>query len=175
MRTIQAHTLTLSEPSPSLITLISPTRPSPKTITTNQGTSVQIPDVAPCDNEYDRAPSRRPGRPILSASRNAPRESTPHEDGKRVFEVKVLERHPFTTQSFLPMGSSAEKAYVVVVADDAEGGNKPDVASVRAFVMRGGEGVCYGVGTWHAPMCVVGEVRLYVTYRMGDEKLTDRS
>lgn len=33
----------------------------------------------------------------------------------------------------------------------------PDLANVRAFLAGGGQAVTYGVGTWHAPMVVVGE------------------
>lgn len=34
---------------------------------------------------------------------------------------------------------------------------RPDLAHARAFRAGGGQAVTYGVGTWHAPMVVVGE------------------
>lgn len=33
----------------------------------------------------------------------------------------------------------------------------PDLQNLKAFVAEPGTGVTYGVGTWHAPMVVVGE------------------
>lgn len=36
----------------------------------------------------------------------------------------------------------------------------PDLNNMRAFVARGGQAVTYGVGTWHAPMVVLGPRRV---------------
>ena len=79
-------------------------------------------------------------------------------------EIKVLERHPYTTQTFLPLGLSSDDkrtAFLVIVAPtlpNSQGGfDGPDVASAEAFAASGSQGVTYGVGTWHAPMIVVGE------------------
>lgn len=88
-----------------------------------------------------------------------------------VFPVRVLERHPFTTQSLIPLGLAASDAsarYLVVVAPtravsgggEEEEGRGPDLRGLRAFLGHGGQGVTYGVGTWHAPMVVVGSKRV---------------
>lgn len=101
-----------------------------------------------------------------------------------VVTVSVLERHPFTTQTFIPLGLAPGDAarYLVVVApalrpppsptshpsvasdperpQDYDRGEMPDVARLRAFVAHGGQAVTYGEGTWHAPMVVVGWRRL---------------
>ena len=64
------------------------------------------------------------------------------------FDVVLLERHPCSTQVFIPMMVSR---YLVCVAptlpDDG-----PDVAGLRAFVCLPGQGVAYAPGTWHHPM-----------------------
>ena len=36
----------------------------------------------------------------------------------------------------------------------------PDLANLKAFVARGDQAVTYGVGTWHAPMIVLGKRRV---------------
>ncbi|KAJ3041757.1 hypothetical protein HDU99_010077, partial [Rhizoclosmatium hyalinum] len=72
----------------------------------------------------------------------------------------ILERHPYTTQSFIPMGLAASDistAYIVIVAPYDPVFDKPDVSRVRAFLARGDQGVTYNVGAWHSPMVVVGE------------------
>ena len=87
-------------------------------------------------------------------------------------ELRLLERHPYTTQTFVPLGMAggggddddAATAFVVVVAPtraadeggDGAGGGMPDLRGLRAFVGRAGQAVTYAVGTWHAPMVVVG-------------------
>ena len=90
------------------------------------------------------------------------------------FPVKVLERHPFTTQTFCPLGlvsEGTETSYLVIVAPSlnsavaADGGKSlverpPDLSKLRAFIAHGGQAVTYGPGTWHAPMVVLGETRI---------------
>ncbi|KAI0009923.1 ureidoglycolate hydrolase [Xylariaceae sp. FL0662B] len=97
------------------------------------------------------------------------------------FEVRLFERHPFTTQTFVPLGAAPGKWYLVVVAPslaasaaeedlpaptpppagsgDAPtlpGRGLPDVKAARAFLATGAQAVTYGAGTWHAPMMALG-------------------
>ena len=95
------------------------------------------------------------------------------------FPITILERHPHTTQTFSPLGlhtDNTETTFIVVVApslhtsdgttDDeaaattAKPINPPDLANMKAFVGRGDQALTYGVGTWHAPMVVVGKKRV---------------
>jgi ureidoglycolate lyase len=96
----------------------------------------------------------------------------------KVFDVRILERHPFTTQTFIPIDLSSqgedEPWFLVVVAPTLKGQttsattpagpktirNPPDLKNLRAFVARGGQAVTYGAGTWHAPMVVLGSRRV---------------
>lgn len=57
------------------------------------------------------------------------------------------------------MGGTSSGSYVVVVADSLEDG-RIDAQSVRAFLVRGDEGISYGAGLWHAPMAVITEVSM---------------
>jgi ureidoglycolate lyase len=59
-----------------------------------------------------------------------------------------LERHPFTSQSFLPL--EASRYLVCVAANDPNGW--PDVNTLRAFTVPAGTGITYSAGTWHHPM-----------------------
>ena len=108
------------------------------------------------------------------------------QTGGEIFDVRILERHPFTTQTFSPLdlssqshaGGQEEPKFLVVVAPTLKGhtatatvvknGKKenvtiqdpPDLKNVKAFVARGHQAVTYGAGTWHAPMVVVGNRRV---------------
>lgn len=61
--------------------------------------------------------------------------------------LRRMERHPHSTQAFLPL---AVGAYVVVVAPDR--GGVPDEARLRAFRVPGHVGLSYHAEAWHAHM-----------------------
>ncbi|KAL1861336.1 hypothetical protein VTK73DRAFT_7151 [Phialemonium thermophilum] len=134
-----------------------------RTVVVNNGTARRTPEVVPTINRYSEAPSRIPARIVLNASLAGPREVEPWEGAdeestgckaagtKRVLKIKTLERHPFSTQSFIPMGSGVK--YLVVVA--LGGDQAPDLTQLRGFVAGDKQGICYGPGVWHAPMSVI--------------------
>jgi len=62
-------------------------------------------------------------------------------------EMKLLERHPYSTQVFLPMRQDAK--FLVIVS---LGQNLPDLASLKAFIVTGAQGISYKPGVWHYPM-----------------------
>ncbi|PNY27437.1 Ureidoglycolate lyase [Tolypocladium capitatum] len=140
-------------------------------VSANQGSAIQYRAVSRARNLYGQAPSGS-ADPVTSVFVCAARELSPADGGDR-FTVRVLERHPFTTQTFAPLASSAS-TYLVVVAPslapsaaDAHlpvprglglpGSGLPDLRGLRAFVATGVQAVTYGAGTWHAPMVVLGE------------------
>ncbi len=87
--------------------------------------------------------STRPGaRPNLCAIRSQPR-SLP-------FTATLFERHPCSSQAFLPMDASR---ILVIVAPDA--GGKPDLNRARAFIATQAQGFNYSLGTWHHPLVVL--------------------
>lgn len=66
-------------------------------------------------------------------------------------ELKVLERHRFTNQAFIPMGQDEVDdfggKYVVVVAENGED-DKPDMRTLKAFIASSSKGVVYGKAIW---------------------------
>ena len=66
--------------------------------------------------------------------------------------VQIMEKHLLSTQVIVPMNADR---YVVLVA--RPGGDMPDLATLRAFVATGRQGVAYLPGTWHHPLLALGE------------------
>lgn len=87
----------------------------------------------------------RPGaRPSFSMVHRLPIEGLP-------FEAKMLERHEFSSQTFVPMDCGR---WVVIVCPHASAGG-PDLAGLRAFVARPNQGVTYRMNTWHHGLTVL--------------------
>lgn len=156
--------------------------PALDTVEANQGSATKWLDVSQMQNLYSHGKSGREAKCVMNMFVCRPRRL---RDG-RLFKVGILERHPYTPQTFVPMGlGKADKktAYLVVVAptlppeawkDNSlqgtavferqasqgviqKGPGPPDLANLRAFIARGDQAVRYGPGTWHAPMVVLGE------------------
>ena len=100
----------------------------------NQGTARRFDHLADLDD-------LRPGRAKLNVTvfRCAPRPTGP-------FDVELLEKHPASTQIFVPMNADR---YLVIVAG---GGDQPDLTTLGAFMASGTQGVSYHPGVWHHPM-----------------------
>ncbi|KAF2000421.1 ureidoglycolate hydrolase [Amniculicola lignicola CBS 123094] len=116
--------------------------PLPTTVSANQGSALKFLDVTHATNLYSLAPSKKPARPVMNMFVCAPRDLRPHEPSqsmpstwgdidlddddeiasntnRQLFDVSILERHPFTTQTFIPMGLSGYERhtqYLVIVA-----------------------------------------------------------
>lgn len=133
-----------------------------KSSAANYGTATKVHKVAPIENAYDQCPSGKQATANWNIFRcKAPKHliSIKH-DGSKAYLSQVLERHPYSTQTFVPMGQDLKKkSYLVIVAktDESSHGRLPDPNTFRAFVCRGNQSVTYGRGTWHAPMVVIDE------------------
>jgi len=109
------------------------------------GAVVQGPPVPGRVYVTDTLANGRPHAPVcLSVATVEPRKELP-------LEVKVLERHDHSSQTFIPLSVSR---YLVLATLDAPGGG-PDVSRLRAFIARAGQGVTYAKGTWHHPVTVL--------------------
>lgn len=67
------------------------------------------------------------------------------------FKVKLLERHPYSSQAFIPMNSGKTRGYLVVVALNDKNG-QPDLSTLKAFIASSTQGINYSPGVWHHPM-----------------------
>ncbi len=63
-------------------------------------------------------------------------------------DMKLMERHPQSSQAFFPLEAAR---YIVMVCPDAADGG-PDTARLDAFVVGGAQGINYDPGTWHHPL-----------------------
>jgi ureidoglycolate lyase len=63
-----------------------------------------------------------------------------------VVHVDLLERHPHSPQTFIPLGG-VTRTLVVVAGSTAEGAL--DLSSLCAFICAPHQGVVYRVGVWH--------------------------
>ncbi|OBA23370.1 hypothetical protein METBIDRAFT_36932 [Metschnikowia bicuspidata var. bicuspidata NRRL YB-4993] len=135
----------------------------------NYGTAVKIHNVAPIANNSDQCPSGKKAESRWNIFRcSAPNHLIQVKNASTdSYRAKVLERHPFSTQTFVPMGHNASRlSYLVIVAksDELSAEKLPDPTSLRAFVCMGNQSVTYGAGVWHAPMVVIDDSTPHIDF-----------
>lgn len=125
-------------------------------VSANQGSATKYQHVTTMVNRYDQAPSGKPGVAVMNmfvcaARRLRARPGRRPADGTsasasaspRVFDVNILERHPYTTQTFTPLSTSGprdpgtEEAYLVVVAPRLERASAPSPGQTPSNVDTG--------------------------------------
>ncbi|EPE27740.1 RmlC-like cupin [Glarea lozoyensis ATCC 20868] len=174
----------VENPSPSLVPSAQIKKLPPNSVQANQGSALKYLDVTLMRDYYGSAPSKQKANAVMNMFVCAPRKLLPAEHGtiEGFFPVEILERHPYTTQTFIPLGLSKLEAkqarYLVIVApslgpssldknlpvpteaafgDRLPGRGLPDLTKLKAFLATGAQAVTYGAGTWHAPMVVIGD------------------
>jgi ureidoglycolate lyase len=95
----------------------------------NEGTCQRFDDLAQVDV------LEAGGRPMISIFKATPR-TLP-------LQVRALERHPLSSQSFFPLDG---RRFLVVVAEE---GVPPVASRIRAYLGSGSQGVTYRRNTWH--------------------------
>ncbi|KAF2239486.1 ureidoglycolate hydrolase [Viridothelium virens] len=93
-----------------------------KPTSANQGTATKYAHVTRLTNFYDRSRSKTPSQPNISLFVCQPRHLDPSPTASTptsLFNVSILERHPFTSQTFIPLGTSS--SYLVIVAPSLPG------------------------------------------------------
>jgi ureidoglycolate lyase len=165
----------IENPVPSLVPSAQITKLPPNTVQANQGSALKYLDITLMRDYYGSAPSKRKATAVMNMFVCAPRELLPAEQKglEGLFPVDILERHPYTTQTFIPLGLSKSDArnarYLVIVApslepspadeslpvpygtasgDQLPGRGLPDLTKVKAFIANGAQAVTYGAGTW---------------------------
>lgn len=104
----------------------------------NQGTSVKYPDL--CRLEVDRG-----AQAALHLFRPQPLELP--------LRLRLLERHPLSSQVFMPLAAAR---FLVVVADVGRGSSgeqmTPEAPHLTAFLSDGRQGIQFARGVWHHPL-----------------------
>lgn len=72
------------------------------------------------------------------------------------FTVKLLERHPYSTQAFIPMTHGQTRGYLVAVALNGAD-DKPDMSTLKTYIAKSDQGVSYHQGVWHHPMVALDD------------------
>jgi ureidoglycolate lyase len=90
--------------------------------------------------------------------------------GHLPLRVTTLERHPYSAQTFVPLGAS--RYLCLVCRARADGG--PDLATLRGFVAGPEQAVTYARNVWHHPTTVLDgpmefTVAMGVTGRSDDD------
>lgn len=94
----------------------------------NEGNTIRYHDLARLTL------SSEAGQPAISIFRSRPQDLP--------FQIKLMERHPLSSQAFFPLGS---EPYLVVVAPAGD----LETNKICAFVANSNQGVNYHPGTWH--------------------------
>lgn len=110
----------------------------------NQGTATRFNFAA------DLANLRPDARPNLAVFRALPRELP--------MTVKLLEKHPRSTQMFVPMSAPR---YLVMVAHALPDG-APDLGTLRAFECASHQGINYRADVWHHPIIALDRASDFV-------------
>lgn len=100
-------------------------------INVNQGTARKTKNVSKTESDYRR--DRPPAKLTWNVFDVQPRV---YQDTIR---LAVMERHPYTTQTFIPLACQEHQIeYLVVTAGDLDG--RPDPNSLEAWLCHGGQG-----------------------------------
>ncbi len=108
----------------------------------NQGTAMRFNRQAALENLRSGTAA-----PNVAVFRCAPRGVPCH--------VGLLEKHPLSTQLFIPMSVAR---FLVVVA---LGADAPDMGTARAFLAEGTQGISYRPGVWHSPLLALDREALF--------------
>lgn len=109
---------------------------------------------------------RPKARPSLSLTVKAPLAELP-------LRSTTMERHEFSSQSFIPQEAGRWLIVVAPHAASARGGAAslqpmPDMARARAFLARPDQGVTYGANVWHHPFTVLDREARFVVVMWKD-------
>jgi len=122
------------------------------------GDVIDIPDEAGRTYYEDALGNLRAvAHPSLSVSLKA-------ETPDRPLRAELLERHEFSSQTFVPI--DVERWLIVVAPHAPQGG--PDLGGVRAFIASGKQGVTYKPNTWHHGLTVLDRPGRFAVFMWRD-------
>ncbi len=105
---------------------------------------------------------RPSAHPSLSLSLKA-------ETPERPLRAEMLERHEFSSQTFVPIDVAR---WLIVVAPHARE-DGPDLSGLKAFVATGKQGVTYKPNTWHHGLTVLDKPGRFAVFMWRDGGKSD--
>ncbi len=114
-------------------------------------------DAAGRVDDLARLENRRADAAVMLSTVHVPPATLP-------LNATVMERHPYSSQTFVPM--DVARYLVVVAPHTADGG--PDLAGVRAFIAGAGQGISYNADTWHHGMTVLDRPGHFAIFMWND-------
>ena len=82
-------------------------------------------------------------------------------------EIKIMEKHPVASQSFLPI---QDYDWLIVVSEEKN--ELPDLNTLKCFHVNGDTGITYNKNVWHHPLLVKKKQDFWVIDRINDEEDT---
>ena len=117
-----------------------------KNFSINDGFTQRYHDLAEVDV------TEKSGRALINIFRSTPLEQP--------VSIKMMERHPLSSQAFIPMD---QQPYIVVVAPKGE----LDITKIEVFLASSNQGVNYHKGTWHHYCLALHQVSDFIVVDRG--------
>ena len=119
----------------------------------NQGTTTRYHNISKLDLES------KDGNSAISIFSALPRDLP--------IEIKIMEKHPVASQSFLPI---QDYDWLIVVSEEIN--ELPNLDTLRCFHVNGDTGVTYNKNVWHHPLLVKKKQDFWVIDRINDQEDT---
>ncbi len=117
----------------------------------NQGTTTRFHNISELDLES------KDGNSGISIFSSSPRDLP--------IEIKIMEKHPVASQSFLPI---QYYDWLIVVCEEKN--ELPDLSTLRCFHVNGDTGITYNKNVWHHPLLVNKKQDFWVIDRINDQE-----
>ncbi|KAG0344142.1 Allantoicase [Podila humilis] len=141
----------------------------PNAVQVNQGTAQKFSHLAKFTNLRPSATdSANPNPALAAADANIAIFKCYKPVQESQFQIKLLERHSYSSQMFMPMGGDGNGSYVVVTAENGPD-DKPVLETLQAFRCNNTLGINYKPNVWHHPMIVIEKPVQFmtITYESG--------
>ena len=119
----------------------------------NQGTTTRYHNISELDLESKN------GNSGISIFSGLPRDLP--------VEIKIMEKHPIASQSFLPI---QDYDWLIIVSEEKN--ELPDLNTLRCFQVNGDTGITYNKNIWHHPLLVKKKQDFWVIDRINDKEDT---
>ena len=117
----------------------------------NQGTTTRYHNISELDLESKN------GNSCISIFSGTPRDLP--------IEIKIMEKHPAASQSFLPIQNYD---WLIVVSEEKN--ELPDLNTLRCFHVNGDTGITYNKNIWHHPLLVKKKQDFWVVDRINEQE-----